>query len=58
MASEAGGSMNTRRHPAEVTGDRLRDALDKWPDAFDAGDRDAIGRILFVLDEIVEGRVA
>lgn len=44
-----------RRHSAEVTSDRLLDALNRWPDAFDGGDRDAIGRIRHVLDQIATG---
>ena len=47
--------MGFRRHPAEVTADRLRDALDKWPEHFDSGDFDAIGRIIFALEQIAEG---
>lgn len=43
-----------RRHGAIVTADRLRDALDRWPDAFDHGDHDAIGRIIFALEQIPE----
>lgn len=41
-----------RRHPAEVTADRLRDALDKWPDQFDGAARDAIGLLIFTLEQI------
>ncbi len=44
-----------RRHPADVTADRLGDALDKWPDAFDGGDRDMIGQLIHILRTIAEG---
>lgn len=46
-----------RRHPAEVTADRLGDHLDKWPDAFDGAGRDAIAQIRHVLQQIADGRV-
>jgi hypothetical protein len=42
------------RHPAEVTADRLGDALDKWPERFDAGDRDMVARVRHVLHGIAE----
>ena len=45
-----------RRHPAEVTADRLAEALEKWPDAFDGGDRDMIGQVIHILRTIAEGR--
>lgn len=44
-----------RRHPAEVTADRLADAMDKWPDRFDGSMRDDISRIRTVLQDIAEG---
>lgn len=43
-----------RRHGAEVTADQLRAALDRWPDGFDGEERDAIGRIIFALEQIAE----
>lgn len=43
-----------RRHGAQVVADKLGEALERWPDGFDAGDRDAIGRIIFALDQIAE----
>jgi hypothetical protein len=42
------------RHPAEVTADRLADAVDKWPDRFDGGDRDAVAQIRHILNDIAE----
>ena len=42
------------RHPAEVTADRLGDALDKWPDRFDAAARDAVAQIRNILNDIAE----
>lgn len=44
----------TRRHPAEVTSDRLADALDRWPDRFDGGQRDAVAELIGVLEQIAE----
>ena len=44
-----------RRHPAEVTADRLGDAVEKWFDKFSGEDRDAVGRIRYVLQEIADG---
>lgn len=44
-----------RRHPADVTADRLGDALDKWPDAFNGGDRDMVSQIIHILTMIAEG---
>lgn len=48
------GFRSPRRHPAEVTADRLGDHLDKWPDAFDGADRDAIAHIRHVLQQIAD----
>lgn len=45
-----------RRHPAEVTADRLGDAVTRWVDKFDAAERDEIGHIIHALDEIAEGQ--
>lgn len=53
---DPGPSMSARRHGAEVTADRLREALDRWPDAFDGHDRDAIGRIIHALEQIAANR--
>ncbi|MEV1170830.1 hypothetical protein [Nonomuraea sp. NPDC049784] len=43
-----------RRHPAEVTSDRLGDALDKWPNDFDGQARDAVAFIRQILENIAE----
>lgn len=40
-----------KRHPAEVTADRLADHLDKWFDTTDGSLRDAIGRVRDWLDQ-------
>jgi hypothetical protein len=45
----------SRRHPAEVTSDRLAEALDKWPDAFTGAEHDAIAQIRHRLEQIAEG---
>jgi hypothetical protein len=44
-----------RRHPAEVTSDRLLYAVEHWHDKFDGEERDMIGRIRQALFEIAEG---
>lgn len=46
----------TRRHPCEVTADRLGDHLDRFGQDLPGEDRDAIARIRFVLQEWAEGR--
>jgi len=43
-----------RRHPAEVTSDRLGDAVERWHDRFTPGERDMIGQIRNRLEEIAE----
>lgn len=53
--SDSKRSGRTRSHPAEVTADRLGDALDRWPDKFDGAERDAIASIRQALFEIAEG---
>lgn len=50
--------MTYKRHPAEVTADRLVEALEKWPEAFtDGHDREAVGHIIYVLENIASGDV-
>lgn len=44
-----------KRHPAEVTSDRLADAVDRWYDKFDGQERDYIAAIRHALEEIAEG---
>ena len=44
-----------RRHPAEVTSDRLLDAVERWHDKFTGEERDMIGQIRQALFEIAEG---
>lgn len=46
---------NTRRHPAELTSDRLADASERWNDKFTGEELDMIARLRFALDEIAEG---
>ncbi|WP_237101376.1 hypothetical protein [Nonomuraea sp. MG754425] len=43
-----------RRHPAEVTADRLANALERWPDAFDGVARDKVASIRTILLDIAE----
>ena len=44
-----------RRHPAEVTADRLLSAVERWHDKFTPQERDAIGLVRFALWQIAEG---
>ena len=44
-----------KRHPAEVTADRLGDAYDKWYDKFTGAERDYISAIRIVLEQIASG---
>ena len=44
-----------RRHPAEVTSDRLGDAVTDWYDLMTGSERDAIAEVRQVLEEIAEG---
>ncbi|MER5608319.1 hypothetical protein AB0F93_03685 [Micromonospora tulbaghiae] len=46
----------TRRHPAEVTSDRLGDASRRWGAVFTGAELDAIGQIRQALEEIAEGK--
>lgn len=43
-----------RRHPCEVTADRIADHLDKYPDDFDGEVRDAIGYLRHILQDIAD----
>lgn len=44
-----------RRHPNEVTSDRLADFLDRYADRLDGGDRDAVARVRQLLLAHTEG---
>lgn len=44
-----------KRHPAEVTADRLKDDVERWFDKFDGADRDDISHVIFLLEEIAAG---
>lgn len=44
-----------KRHPAEVTADRLREASERWYDKLDGAERDMIGQLAWALDQIAEG---
>lgn len=46
----------SKRHPAEVTSDRLGDAVTRWGDKMTGQELDAIGQIRHALEEIAEGR--
>jgi hypothetical protein len=41
-----------RRHPAEVTSDRLGDAVEKWNEQFSPGERDMVAQIRARLEQI------
>lgn len=46
------GYKAAKRHPCEVTADRLGDHLDRYPEAFDGATRDEIAHLRYVLQEI------
>jgi len=45
----------SRRHPADVTADRLVDHSMKYGDKLDGHEKDAIGEVIHALREIAEG---
>jgi hypothetical protein len=45
-----------RRHPADVTADRLIDQSEKYNDWLDGYEKDALGLVVNALREIAEGR--
>lgn len=44
-----------RRHPAQVTADRLGDAVANFAWQFTPAERDQIGEIIHALEEIAQG---
>lgn len=44
-----------RRHPAEVTADRLMEAISRWGDKLSQQERDYISVITHALDQIAQG---
>jgi hypothetical protein len=44
-----------KRHPAEVTADRLGDAYEKWYDKFDGAELDMIGQLKYAFEQIASG---
>lgn len=44
-----------RRHPAEVTADRLGYAVGQWFELFEPGECDEISHIIHALSEIADG---
>ena len=44
----------SRRHPAEVTSDRLGDHYERWVDRLTGEERDAISLVRFALERIAE----
>lgn len=51
-------SKSARRHPAEVTSDRLAAAAEKWHDHFTGEERDSIARIRRALERIAGSETA
>jgi hypothetical protein len=49
------GYYGKRRHPCEVTADRLGDHLEHWPEKWDGAERDALALVRFVLQQIADG---
>lgn len=47
--------MAPRRHPAEVTADRLGDHYEQWFDKLTQSERDYIGVVRRALQDIAEG---
>lgn len=56
MAQKRTGTFVPRRHPAEVTADRLTDDVTRWTELFDGDERDAVGIVVNALREIAEGQ--
>lgn len=50
------GAQGARRHPAEVTSDRLGDAAARWYDQFTPEELDMLAQIRHALEEIAEGK--
>lgn len=46
--------MSERRHPLEVTADRLGDHIERYSDHFDGSDRDEISHVIYMLRTIAE----
>lgn len=46
------------RHPAEVTSERLGDAVARWYEDFEPEELDMVGVIIYRLDQIAEKRGA
>jgi hypothetical protein len=44
-----------RRHPADVTADRLLDHVERWHDKFEPAERDALSLVRYVLQTIADG---
>lgn len=44
-----------KRHPCEVTSDRLAEHLEQYFDNLSGGERDEISHVRFLLEEIAEG---
>lgn len=57
-AAFASARRDTRRpprHPAEVTSDRLGDAVTRWGDLLDGKELDAVALVRQALEEIADG---
>jgi len=47
--------MSDRRHPAQVTADRLGDHVETYCDFMDGSERDDFSRVIVVLEQIAVG---
>lgn len=45
-----------KRHPAEVTADRLLEHYEQYYDKLTGAERDAVGTVRHILQEIAEGK--
>lgn len=45
----------SRRHPADVTADRLGDAVQRWHDRFESAELDMVGVVISRLRIIADG---
>lgn len=47
--------MRPRRHPCEVTSDRLGDLIDRYHDHLTGRERDVLSEARFICEQIAEG---
>jgi hypothetical protein len=44
-----------RRHPADVTADRLLEHVERWHEKFTPAERDELSHVRFLLQQIADG---